>query len=812
MRIFAIIFLVLTGCLNPASEICGNGGVCPPGLRCVDTAHTTTGGQICAAGTCGNGVLDPGEFCDDGNNKSGDGCPADCSNPCGDGVLDPGEVCDDGNHIDGDGCAADCKSRDGVLLISPASVAFAIDEGDPAPADVIVTVQLGSRDDALKVGGFADDPVPPWLAISETSTAAESILLDLHVTDAAVVGERAASVPLTIAHADNTSEVFDLPVSYHIQASDLAMQAAPTALTFTAVAGDPSPPAQSVALTFNGDALRVTSAPPWLTVTGASPTTFTVAVATTNLAAGTALAGDIVFTTTRGAVARTAQVHVEASVVAPGALTITTPSTLAFAALAGGAVPAAQSITVAFTGATIELVSAPPWLTVTAPADPTASPATFTLAASTTAFAAGAQTGDLVVRTTHNLVHQDATVHVTYQLFAPPELQFAAPYVGYTGRPGTLSVNGVGFQPGLPIVIGIGDLRVPVTPTSAFQVTLAYPGLAAGRYPITLVDPPAAAPDLPELVIVDPPAFTYQALPLSGGRTRIVYDAERQALYAVNPNAQQIERFAFTGGAWAALPPIAVPKLTDIALTPNGRSLIVVDEAEINQMSLQDGAFALTPLAPLPHDACNLFANAAAAGNGKLFVTSNITGTGFCPTYIYDLRDGSIASTSSFDSGFPVASADGNHVLIDGHNFSETFSIYDTRTDSLSGATVNISIAYAISLSGDAGRVIMDDTQVYDRALGRLGNVAYHGSFATIASTDGRRAFSYAQDAPHTRIEVYDLDGALQTGAMYPLLSSLPVADNVNGANEYAMALALTPDDAVMFVAGASKLLVVPLR
>ena len=27
---------------------------------------------------------------------------------CGDGVLDPGEECDDGNNDDGDGCAADC--------------------------------------------------------------------------------------------------------------------------------------------------------------------------------------------------------------------------------------------------------------------------------------------------------------------------------------------------------------------------------------------------------------------------------------------------------------------------------------------------------------------------------------------------------------------------------------------------------------------------------------------------------------------------------------------------------------------------------
>lgn len=38
-------------------------------------------------------------------------CRPDCSVPrCGDGRLDGGEACDDGNVVAGDGCAADCKS------------------------------------------------------------------------------------------------------------------------------------------------------------------------------------------------------------------------------------------------------------------------------------------------------------------------------------------------------------------------------------------------------------------------------------------------------------------------------------------------------------------------------------------------------------------------------------------------------------------------------------------------------------------------------------------------------------------------------
>ncbi|MBI2897017.1 MAG: DUF4215 domain-containing protein [Deltaproteobacteria bacterium] len=37
----------------------------------------------CAVPACGDGFLDPGEECDDGNLTDGDGCPADCDLPQG---------------------------------------------------------------------------------------------------------------------------------------------------------------------------------------------------------------------------------------------------------------------------------------------------------------------------------------------------------------------------------------------------------------------------------------------------------------------------------------------------------------------------------------------------------------------------------------------------------------------------------------------------------------------------------------------------------------------------------------------------------
>ncbi len=91
---------------------CGN-GVIDPGEDC-DDANPDDDDEClstCVAASCGDGVIQDGvEECDDGNDDDTDDCPTTCAAAaCGDGFVQDGvEECDDGNTDDGDDCSADC--------------------------------------------------------------------------------------------------------------------------------------------------------------------------------------------------------------------------------------------------------------------------------------------------------------------------------------------------------------------------------------------------------------------------------------------------------------------------------------------------------------------------------------------------------------------------------------------------------------------------------------------------------------------------------------------------------------------------------
>lgn len=90
----------------------------PSGVDPYEWAKELPHSCIIAKTDCGNGVVEPPEQCDDGNNNDDDGCNFACTIEkeddyvCGNGILEGVEDCDDGNTTDGDGCSATCTKED----------------------------------------------------------------------------------------------------------------------------------------------------------------------------------------------------------------------------------------------------------------------------------------------------------------------------------------------------------------------------------------------------------------------------------------------------------------------------------------------------------------------------------------------------------------------------------------------------------------------------------------------------------------------------------------------------------------------------
>lgn len=115
-------------------------------------------GGFLAVSRCGDGRLDPGEACDDGNASDADDCVDACAAAsCGDRHARAGvEDCDDGNDVAEDACVACRAARcgDGVVLAG----AEECDDGNDDPSDDCASCRTARcHDGFVRAGGEACD-------------------------------------------------------------------------------------------------------------------------------------------------------------------------------------------------------------------------------------------------------------------------------------------------------------------------------------------------------------------------------------------------------------------------------------------------------------------------------------------------------------------------------------------------------------------------------------------------------------------------------------------------------------------------------
>ncbi len=156
-------------------------------------ASTTTGEP---APVCGDGVVEGGEACDDGNDADDDVCVAGCVlASCGDGFVWVGvEACDDGNDSDDDACVGACEAAscgDGFVQVG----VEACDDGNADDGDACLGTCAAAScgDGEVQVG------------VEECDDGGESALCDVDCT-AASCGDGAVNAAAGEACDDGNAD------------------------------------------------------------------------------------------------------------------------------------------------------------------------------------------------------------------------------------------------------------------------------------------------------------------------------------------------------------------------------------------------------------------------------------------------------------------------------------------------------------------------------------------------------------------------------------------------------------------------------
>ncbi len=221
--LFAAFSATLVACSGGGSNnddtpaACGN-GVVDSGEQCDDGNVRTGDGCSAVCETedllsCGNGMVNSGETCDDGNTTSGDGCSSTCQSEgppvCGDNKITPPETCDDGNTTGGDGCSSMC-TLDAVgsgTCTSPYVVAFTTTAG------VQTFTRMGDTTSSTDQVGVAEcDGFPSGAGKDHVYKFTIAATSDVEITTA-MSGSFDAAIRMLAAPCDVTTEVSEFGTS-----------------------------------------------------------------------------------------------------------------------------------------------------------------------------------------------------------------------------------------------------------------------------------------------------------------------------------------------------------------------------------------------------------------------------------------------------------------------------------------------------------------------------------------------------------------------------------------------------------------------
>jgi hypothetical protein len=306
-------------------------------------------------------------------------------------------------------------------------------------------------------------------------------------------------------------------VSFVVSAPAPVLGVSPTTVSFAATAGGGNPAQQNISIANNGGGTLNWTAgktQSWLTLSGSSgtaPSTLGLSVATGSLTAGTYT--DTVTITSAGVSGSPQTVAVTFVVSGAAPVLSATPTSVNFAATAGGANPAQQNISIANNGGGTLNWSASKsqsWLTLSAASG--SAPASLGLSVATGSLTAGTYT-DTVTITSAGVSGSPQTVAVTFVVSAPPVLSASPSALNFSATAGgtnpaqqsinisntgggTLNWTAAKTQPWLTLSAASGSAPAPL------GLSVSTSGLTAGTYNDTVTITSAGVSGSPQTVAV----------------------------------------------------------------------------------------------------------------------------------------------------------------------------------------------------------------------------------------------------------------------------------------------------------------------
>jgi hypothetical protein len=408
------------------------------------------------------------------------------------------------------------------------------------------------------------------------------------------------------------------------------------------------------------------------------------------------------------------------------------------------------------------------------------------------------------------------TIPVEYDIASGVDGDTVTPRVVAANTTGTVVLRGAGFTGATSVSFG-SAAATSITVVSDSEIDASYPALAAGTYPVSVDS--GSISDSASLVAVSPPAFTQTFIqyPLGVGGPvpmEIEYDAQRTALYVLMPGTgasnPTLLRYAFDGSAWGSPTQISMANLQQVHLSSDGTHLLALASADVDHVSMveldpvtlaQTGVNTVS--SPNPGDtACGF----ALANDGNAIVDFQF-GTGFVGL-VFGTFSGEFTPISDGGGCNPVASGNGAVVALGGTSVHDFVTSSETVIDSGAETSVN-------ATSDLAGDELLNGSVVQNQAGQILG---YLTTSYSVINSAGTRAYGYTGDPTScaAALSTFDLT-ATPTPVQYdpqspqfPVLGT-PTALPSGCFTDGQYVLAITPDDATVFIARPDGVIVQPI-